>query len=146
MAGVNKVIILGRLGRDPEVKNFQNGGRICNLSMATSETWKDKNSGERKERAEWHSVVISNDALIGIAEKYLKKGDEVYIEGQLQTRKYEKDGVTHYTTEIHVKPYTGVLTLVGGRKSGGDGGGAREHENANGYQPQGNDLDDEIPF
>ncbi|QRG05160.1 single-stranded DNA-binding protein [Xanthobacter dioxanivorans] len=125
MAGsVNKVILIGNLGRDPEVKAFQNGGRVCNLSIATSENWRDKASGERRERTEWHRVVIFNENLVGVAERFLKKGSKVYIEGQLETRKYEKDGRETYTTEVVLRPYRGELTLLDGR---GEGGGAEEY-------------------
>ena len=124
MAGVNKVIILGRLGRDPEVRNFQNGGKVVNLRLATSERYKDR-EGNQQERTEWHSVAIFNDRLGEVAEKYLRKGSEVYIEGQLETRKWQdKDGQDRYTTEIVLRQYRGELQLVGGR--GGAGGGADE--------------------
>lgn len=123
MAGsVNKVIIIGNLGRDPEVRSFQNGGKVVNLRIATSETWRDKQSGERKERTEWHSVAIFNEALAKIAEQYLRKGSTVYIEGALETRKWQdQSGQDRYTTEIVLRPYNGNLTLLGGR---GEGGGA----------------------
>lgn len=113
MAGsVNKVLIIGRMGRDPEVRSFQNGGRVANLSVATSETWRDKQSGERKERTEWHRVTVHNENLIGVVERFVKKGALVCIEGQLETRKYEKDGRETYTTEIVLRPYRGELTLL----------------------------------
>ena len=126
MAGsVNKVIIVGNLGRDPEVRNFQNGGKVVNLRIATSETWRDRNSGERKERTEWHSVAIFNENLAKIAGQYLRKGSTVYIEGQLETRKWQdQSGQDRYTTEIVLRPYRGELTLLGGRGEGGGGGGA----------------------
>ena len=125
MAGVNKVIIVGNLGRDPEVRTFANGGKVVNLRLATSETWRDKASGERKERTEWHSVAIFNEALGTIAEKYLRKGSTVYIEGQLETRKWQdQSGAERYTTEIVLRPFRGELTLLGGRGEGGGGGGA----------------------
>ena len=125
MAGsVNKVIIVGNLGRDPEVRSFQNGGKVVNLRIATSETWRDKASGERKERTEWHSVAIFNEALGKIAEQYLKKGSTVYIEGQLETRKWQdQSGADRYTTEIVLRQFRGELTLLGGRDGGGAGGG-----------------------
>jgi single-strand DNA-binding protein len=123
MAGVNKVILLGRLGKDPEVRNFQNGGRVVNLRLATSERYKDR-EGNQQERTEWHSVAIFNEKLGEIAEKYLRKGSEVYIEGQLETRKYEKDGQERYSTEIVLRQFRGELALVGGR--GGAGGDAGE--------------------
>jgi len=122
MAGsVNKVILIGNLGRDPEVRSFGNGGRVCNLTVATSENWRDKASGERRERTEWHRVVIFNENLVGVAERFLKKGSKVYLEGQLETRKYEKDGREVYTTEVVLRPYRGELTLLDNR-SGGEGG------------------------
>ena len=136
MAGsVNKVILIGNLGADPEVKSFQNGGRIANLRIATSEQWKDKASGERKERTEWHSVVLNSDGLVGVAERYLRKGSKVYIEGQLRTRKWQdQSGNDRYTTEISVGGMGGVLTMLdgaagaggaGGGQGGGFGGGQR---------------------
>ncbi len=126
MAGsVNKVIIIGNLGRDPEVRNFPNGGKVCNLRIATSETWRDKATGERKERTEWHSVAIFNEGLVKIAEQYLRKGSTVYIEGQLETRKWQdQSGADKYTTEIVLRPFRGEMTLLGGRGDGGSGGGA----------------------
>jgi len=146
MAGVNKVILLGRLGRDPEVRNFQNGGRVVSLRLVTSETWKDK-SGERQERAEWHSVSIFNEKLGEIAEKYLRKGSEVYVEGQLETRKWQdQSGADRYSTEIVLRQFRGELALIGGRSGGDDapaeparGGGAKP-----GKAPAA--LDDDIPF
>ena len=125
MAGsVNKMIILGNLGRDPEVRTFQNGGKVVNLRVATSETWKDKNTGERRERTEWHQVAIFNEPLGRIAEQYLKKGATVYLEGQLETRKWQdQQGNDRYTTEVVLRPFSGVLKMVGGRGDGGQGGG-----------------------
>lgn len=125
MAGsVNKVIIVGNLGADPEVKSFQNGGRIANLRIATSETWKDKATGERKERTEWHSVVLQSDGLVGVAERFLKKGSKVYIEGQLRTRKWQdQSGNDRYTTEVSVGGVGGVLTMLDGAQGGGGGMG-----------------------
>ncbi len=126
MAGsVNKVILVGNLGQDPEVKSFQNGGRICNLRIATSESWKDKATGERKERTEWHSVVLQSDGLVGVAERFLRKGSKVYVEGQLRTRKWQdQSGNDRYTTEISVG-MNGVLTMLDGAQGGGGGGGSR---------------------
>lgn len=123
MAGsVNKVILIGNLGQDPEVKSFQNGGRIANLRIATSENWKDRNTGERKERTEWHSVVLQSDGLVGVAERYLRKGSKVYIEGQLRTRKWQdQSGNDRYTTEISVG-VGGSLTMLDGAPGGGGGG------------------------
>ena len=173
MAGsVNKVIIVGNLGRDPEVRSFQNGGKVVNLRIATSETWRDKNSGERKERTEWHSVAIFNENLARIAEQYLRKGSTVYIEGQLETRKWQdQSGQDRYTTEIVLRPYRGELTLLGGRGEGsgagggasggydddrgyggGSGGGYGGGSSGGGSSGGGfggsgrSDLDDEIPF
>lgn len=124
MAGsVNKVIIVGNLGADPEVKSFQNGGRIANLRIATSESWKDRATGERKERTEWHSVVLQSDGLVGVAERYLKKGSKVYIEGSLRTRKWQdQSGNDRYTTEISVG-VNGNLTMLDGAQGGGGGEG-----------------------
>ena len=138
MAGsVNKVIIVGNLGRDPEVRSFPNGGKVVNLRIATSENWRDKASGERKERTEWHSVAIFNEALGKIAEQYLKKGSTVYIEGQLETRKWQdQSGADRYTTEVVLRQFRGELTLLGGRDSGGGGGGGGGGEDRGGYEDQ----------
>ncbi|MFM2366837.1 MAG: single-stranded DNA-binding protein [Pseudomonadota bacterium] len=134
MAGVNKVIIVGNLGRDPEVRSFPNGGKVVNLRIATSETWRDKASGERKERTEWHSVAIFNEALGKIAEQYLKKGSTVYIEGQLETRKWQdQSGADRYTTEVVLRQFRGELTLLGGR----DGGGGGASDDRGGYDDYG---------
>ncbi|GAM05985.1 single-stranded DNA-binding protein, partial [Novosphingobium sp. MBES04] len=132
MAGsVNKVILVGNLGADPEVKSFQNGGRVANLRIATSETWKDRQTGERRERTEWHQVVLQSDGLVGVAERFLRKGSKVYIEGQLRTRKWQdRDGNDRYTTEISVAGVGGVLTMLdsagggGGQRGGGGMGGS----------------------
>ena len=139
MAGsVNKVIIVGNLGRDPEVRSFPNGGKVVNLRIATSETWRDKASGERKERTEWHSVAIFNEALGKIAEQYLKKGSTVYIEGQLETRKWQdQSGADRYTTEVVLRQFRGELTLLGGRDGGGGGGGG---DDRGGYDDQGSSF------
>ena len=172
MAGVNKVILVGRLGRDPEVRSFQNGGKVVNLRLATSENWKDKATGERKERTEWHSVAIFNENLGRIAEQYLRKGSNVYVEGQLETRKWQdQSGQDRYTTEIVLRQFRGELTLLDGR--GGDSGGAPQDmgdDQGGGYgggrsgggggygggsssgggfgggRSGGGDLDDDIPF
>ena len=135
MAGsVNKVIIVGNLGRDPEVRNFPNGGKVVNLRIATSETWRDRNSGERKERTEWHSVAIFNENLAKVAEQYLKKGSKVYIEGQLETRKWQdQSGQDRYTTEVVLRQYRGELTLLDGRDGGGSGGGGGGGDYGGGY-------------
>lgn len=168
MAGsVNKVILIGNLGQDPEVRSFQNGGKVVNLRIATSETWKDRNSGERQERTQWHSVAIFSEPLARIAEQYLRKGSKVYLEGQLETRKWQdQSGQDRYTTEVVLRPFSGNLTLLDGR---GDGGGSRGGSSGGGYgggygdgggydsgasggssSNQGGggrpDFDDEIPF
>lgn len=173
MAGsVNKVILIGNLGRDPEVRSFQNGGKVCNLRIATSETWKDRNTGERREKTEWHTVAIFQEGLVRIAEQYLKKGSKVYIEGQLQTRKWQdQSGADRYSTEVVLQGFGGTLTMLDGRdgggSSGGGGGGGYDSGPSDpggyggGYDsgPSGGsssgggggggssrDLDDEIPF
>jgi len=147
MSSVNKVIIIGNLGHDPEVRNFPNGGKVCNLRIATSETWKDKNSGERKEKTEWHSVAIFSEPLVRVAEQYLRKGSKVYIEGQLETRKWQdQSGQDRYSTEVALRPFRSQLTMLDGR---GDGGGNQGGDNYGGQQGGGynDDLDDsEIPF
>jgi single-strand DNA-binding protein len=168
MAGsVNKVILVGNLGRDPEVRSFQNGGKVCNLRIATSETWKDRTTGERKERTEWHSVAIFSEPVARIAEQYLRKGSKVYIEGQLETRKWQdQTGQDRYTTEVVLRPYSGTLTLLdsrdgGGGAGGGAGSGGGYGDDRGGGYPDdrggpsgggsgfgggGGDVDDEIPF
>ena len=165
MAGsVNKVILIGNLGRDPEVRSTQDGGKIVNLNVATSENWKDKNSGERKEKTEWHRVVIFNDRVGEIAERYLKKGSKVYIEGALQTRKWtDKEGQERYSTEIVIGRFKGELTLLDSRGGGGGGdSGSDDRPPARAERSSGGDkgsaggsgpsweapagLDDEIPF
>ncbi len=126
MAGsVNKVILVGNLGRDPESRSFQNGGKVVNLRIATSESWKDRNSGEKKEKTEWHSVAIFNEGLANVAERFLRKGSKVYIEGQLQTRKWQdQQGQDKYSTEIVLQGFNSVLTMLDG-PGGGQGGGGR---------------------
>ena len=166
MAGsVNKVILVGNLGRDPEVRNSQAGAKIVNFSLATSESWKDKSTGERREKTEWHRVVIFNEHLANIAEQYLRKGSKVYVEGQLQTREYEKDGIKRYSTEVVLQNFRGELTMLDTRSGGGgdyapageqdyasagDGGGHGGGAPAGGGGAPGGapggDLDDEIPF
>lgn len=171
MAGsVNKVILIGNLGRDPEVRYSQDGMKIVNMALATSETWRDRNSGERRERTEWHRVVIFNERLAEVAERYLKKGSKVYIEGQLQTRKWtDQQGVEKYTTEVVLQRYRGELTMLdtrGGDNGGfGGGGGGYNDDQGGGFGGGsqgggsqgggaggqgggfgGGDLDDEIPF
>lgn len=124
MAGsVNKVILVGNLGQDPEIRTFQNGGKIANLRIATSEQWKDRNSGERRERTEWHTVVIHSEPLIRVAEQYLKKGSKVYVEGQLETRKWQdQSGADRYSTEVALRPYRSELHMLDGRGGAGGGG------------------------
>ncbi|MDD9878906.1 MAG: single-stranded DNA-binding protein [Magnetovibrio sp.] len=163
MAGsVNKVILVGNLGRDPEVRYSQAGQKIVNMSVATSESWKDRETGERREKTEWHRVVIFNDHLAGIAEQYLRKGSKVYLEGSLQTRKWTgNDGIEKYTTEVVLQRYRGELTMLDTRGGGGDfGGGGGDFGGgpgpdsggpsgggpSGGGAPGGGDLDDEIPF
>ncbi len=165
MAGsVNKVILIGNLGADPEVRTFQNGGKVANLRIATSETWKDKNTGERREKTEWHTVAIFSEGLVRVAEQYLKKGSKVYIEGKLQTRKWQdQSGQDRYSTEVVLNGFDGTLTMLDGRSdssggggnygggSGGGGsyGGGSSGGGYGGGAPSGGgggDMDDEIPF
>lgn len=161
MAGsINKVILVGNLGKDPDVRTMQTGGRVANLSIATSESWKDKSSGERKEKTEWHRVVIFNDNLVNVAENYLRKGAKVYIEGQLETRKWtDKDGAEKYSTEIVLRPYRGELTMLDS-KSGSSGSSPSYGSSDQGYDEQASggfaapkaarkpvdDIEDDIPF
>jgi single-strand DNA-binding protein len=149
MAGsVNKVILVGNLGKDPEVRRMTSGDPVVNLSIATSESWRDKASGEKKEKTEWHRVVIFNKNLADVAEKYLKKGAKVYVEGQLQTRKWtDKDGAEKYSTEVVLQNFRGELTMLDGRNGGGEGGGGGSR--GAGEAPasfQRDEMDDEIPF
>jgi single-strand DNA-binding protein len=162
MAGsVNKVILVGNLGKDPEVRHTQDGKPIVSLSIATSESWRDKSSGERKEKTEWHRVVIFNESLAKVAEQYLKKGSTVYLEGQLQTRKYtDKDGAEKFSTEVVLQNYRGELTMLGGKPGGGDNAGGsyggdsfgasspmeRPRAASGAKQTFARDLDDEVPF
>ena len=143
---VNKVIIVGNLGRDPEVRTFQGGGKVVNLRIATSESWRDKQSGERKERTEWHSVAIFDEGLAKIAEQYLSKGTTVYIEGQLETRKWQdQSGADRYSTEIALRPFRSTLTMLGGKRDGGEDD--RPQGNAGGAPAGGRgDMDSDIPF
>ncbi len=126
MAGsLNKVMLIGNLGKDPEVRSFQNGGKVCNFSIATGETWKDKNTGEKQERTEWHSVAIFSEGLAGVAERFLRKGSKVYIEGQLRTRKWQdQSGNDRYSTEVVLQGPGSVLTMLDGAPGGGQGGGS----------------------
>jgi single-strand DNA-binding protein len=140
MAGsVNKVILIGNLGADPEIRRLNSGDAVVNLRIATSESWRDKNSGERKEKTEWHQVVIFNDQLAKVAEQYLKKGMKVYIEGQLQTRKWEKDGVERYTTEIVLQKFRGELQMLDSRGQG-EGGGQVSYDRGGGARSGGSDF------
>ena len=153
MAGsVNKVIIMGNLGKDPEIRNFPNGGRVCNFSVATSESWRDKNSGEKQERTQWHNISILSDPLVNIAERFLKKGSKVYLEGQLETRKWQDNsGSDRYSTEIVLRPYKGEITLIDNKA---DSNMSNEPINndqmdeiqENSVSPNVDDFDDEIPF
>ncbi|MGB3315553.1 MAG: single-stranded DNA-binding protein [Albidovulum sp.] len=171
MAGsVNKVILVGNLGRDPEVRSFQNGGKVCNLRIATSENWRDRNTGERRERTEWHSVAIFSEGLVKVAEQYLRKGSKIYIEGQLETRKWQdQSGADRYSTEVVLRNFSSTLVMLDGRGEGGGGGGGGSFDDdrggsSGGYGGGGQgggygggssggggggsraDLDDEIPF
>ena len=168
MAGsVNKVILIGNLGADPEVRSFQNGGQVCNLRVATSETWKDRNTGERRERTEWHSVAIFNENLARLAQQYLRKGSKVYLEGQLETRKWQdQEGRDRYSTEVVLRQFKGEMTFLdppggagggggnfggsgGGGGYGGGGGGGRDDFGGRGggdMGPSSGGPDDEIPF
>jgi single-strand DNA-binding protein len=170
MAGsVNKVIIIGNLGRDPEVRSFPNGGKVVNLRVATSENWRDKATGERKERTEWHSVAIFDENLAKVAEQYLRKGSTVYLEGQIETRKWQdQSGADRYSTEVVLRPFRSTMTMLGGRNDGGSAGGGGGYEDRGGNEGGGSsgggysrgggsgggapsgggrpDMDDEIPF
>jgi single-strand DNA-binding protein len=176
MAGsLNKVMIIGNLGQDPEIRSFQNGGKVCNLRIATSETWKDRNSGERQERTEWHTVAIFSEGLVNVCENYLKKGSKVFVEGKLQTRKWQdQQGNDRYSTEVVLRGFDGTLTMLDGRSgggggggqggggggwnqggggsgsggysSGGQGGGGQSGGNQGGGGSNYDDLDDDIPF
>ena len=154
MAGsVNKVMLVGNLGADPDVRSMQSGDEVCNLSVATSESWNDKASGERREKTEWHRVVIFNQGLVKVCKNYLKKGAKVYIEGQLETRSWEQDGQKKYTTEVVLRPYRGELTMLDSRGSQGSGefsngpqGGYSAPSAANQQSAPIDELADEIPF
>ncbi len=168
MAGsLNKVMLIGNLGADPEIRSFQNGGRVANLRIATSETWKDRNTGERQERTEWHNVAIFSEGLVGVVERFLKKGSKIYVEGQLRTRKWQdQSGNDRYTTEVVLQGMNGTLTMLdgapgggGGRSGGSYGGGSSGGDNGGGWNQGGggsggssnnssnyDDLDDDIPF
>ena len=159
MAGsVNKVILVGNLGKDPEIRSFQNGDKVASFSIATSESWKDKNSGERKEKTEWHRISVLNQGLVKVVENYIKKGSKVYIEGQLETRKWtDKDGQEKYSTEVVLRPYRGELTMLDSK-----GGGGGSYASNDSFQDSGpsdfngggsarskaplDEMEDEIPF
>lgn len=144
----NRVTLIGNVGQDPEIKTMNNGGKVANLSLATSESWKDKNTGERKEKVEWHRITVFNEGLIGVIENYIHKGSKLFVEGQIETRKYQdKDGQDRYTTEIVLKAYNGVIKMLDGKSSGDNTQAQTAHNEAkaNGYQAQ-DDLEDEIPF
>lgn len=143
MAGsINKVILIGNVGRDPEIRSMPNGDRIANLSIATSEKWRDKSSGEQKEKTEWHRVVIFNDHVVKVVESYVKKGSTIYIEGSLHTRKWtDKDGAEKYSTEVVVGKFKGEMTLLGGKPEGERQGGGGSETQRDSY-----DLNDDIPF
>jgi len=158
---VNKVILIGNIGNDPEVKTMQSGDKVCNFSVATSESWKDKATGERKERTEWHRIVVFNQGLINVCENYLKKGTKVYIEGQVETRNYEKDGQKIYTTEIVLRPFRGEITMLDSKGGSGASSGGFASQGQSDYsegfaQPKSagggksrapvDELEDEIPF
>lgn len=163
MAGsVNKVILIGNLGADPEIKSFQNGGKIANMRIATSESWKDKQTGEKKDRTEWHNIVVNGDGLVGVVERYLKKGSKIYVEGSLRTRKWQdRDGNDKYTTEVVIAGIGGALTMLDGAQSGASGGSSSGGGSSGGWSDGGSagggssggakppfddDLDDDVPF
>lgn len=145
MASVNKVILVGNLGADPEIRSFQNGGKVANMRIATSETWKDKNTGEKRERTEWHTIAVFAEGLVGIVERYLSKGSKVYIEGQLETRKWQdQSGADRYSTEVVLRPYAGTLVMLSGQGGGQGGGGQGGSQGQTGGGSA--DDDEEIPF
>lgn len=152
---VNRVILVGNLGRDPEIRTLNNGDRVANLRIATSETWRDKSSGERKEKTEWHSVVVFNENIVKVCENYLKKGSTVYVEGSLQTRKYtDAQGVEKYSTEVVLQRFNGTLTMLGGGDRQGGGGSSDSYDSgfssgggaSKGRRPDYDDMGDSIPF
>lgn len=151
MAGsVNKVILVGNLGKDPEIRSFQNGGRVASFSIATSENWKDKSTGEKKEKTEWHRISVLNEKLVEVVEKYVKKGAKLYIEGQLETRKWtDKDGNEKYSTEVVLRPFRGELTMLDSK--GGGGASFSSNDDTPSFGPSAGsnnvpDLNDDIPF
>jgi single-strand DNA-binding protein len=153
MAGsLNKVMLIGNLGADPEIRTFQNGGKVANLRIATSESWKDRNTGERQERTEWHTVAIFGEGLVGVVERFLKKGSKIYVEGKLQTRKWQdQQGNDRYSTEVVLQGPGAVMTMLDGAQGGGGGGGGWDQGSSSGGSSGGasggyDDLDDDIPF
>ena len=149
MAGsLNKVLLIGRLGADPEIKQMVNGKSVARLSLATSQSWKDKNTGEKKEKTEWHRIVVFNEGLVNVVQQYLKKGAQIYVEGQLTTRKWkdEQSGQDKYSTEIVIQGYNSSLTMLGGGNSGGSISNDNYQSNNDDMSQISNDMDDEIPF
>lgn len=151
MPSMNRATLIGHLGRDPEIRTMQNGSRVANMTLATSESWKDKATGEKKERTEWHRVVVWNDALVGVCEKYLNKGSLILVEGQIQTRKWtDQSGVEKYSTEIVLQGFDGKIVMLGGKSEGGSADQPAHttaaEARATGYDQSHSDLDDEIPF
>ena len=151
MAGsVNKVILVGNVGQDPEVRQFQNGGQVCSFSLATSENWKDRNTGERREKTEWHRISVFSEGLIRVVQNYVKKGSKLYIEGQLETRKWQdQSGQDRYSTEVVLRPYNSTMVMLDGRgggDAGGDSFGGASSGGSIGSAAPASDLDDEIPF
>jgi len=151
MASLNKVCLIGNLGADPEIRTFQNGGKVANLRIATSESWKDKDTGERKEKTEWHTVAIFSEGLVGVVERYLKKGSKVFVEGKLQTRKWQdQSGNDRYSTEVVIQGLSGSLTMLDGKRS--DDGGGSDYAQGGTPTPTAtdspplDDIDDDIPF
>lgn len=158
MPGINKVIIVGNLGKDPEVRSFQNGGQVCNFSVATSETWKDRNTGEKRERTEWHNISVYGEGLVGICEQYLRKGSKVYLEGKLQTRKWQdRDGNDRYSTDVVLQGFGCKLEMLGrpggGNQQQNNGGYSSQDSGSGGWDDNNSgggafddDLDDDVPF
>lgn len=146
MAGsVNKVILIGNVGADPEIKTMQSGDRVCNLTVATSESWKDKSTGEKKERTEWHRAVVFNQGLMNVCENYIRKGSKIYLEGQLETRSWEQNGEKKYSTEVVLRPYRGEITLLDSK--GSEGGFAESKPSGKPVKnPPIDEMEDQIPF
>ena len=157
MAGsLNKVTLIGNLGNDPDIRTMQNGGEVCNLSVATTDSWKDKNTGEKREKTEWHRVVVFSPGLVGVCKNYLKKGSKVYLEGQLETRSWEQDGQKKYTTEVVLKNFNSTMLMLDSRGGAGAGGGFNDNQSDYAQAPAAakgsaapapmDELEDEIPF